>query len=423
MFNPFRSARRLRGHIGSLVLAAGVLGSAAAAARMGVDIVYMHFTGAGIVHGLHVYDPVWQRDALNRMYGVNPHPAGIMYPPNTGFITFPLSFLPVRLAQVAWFSILVLAVVVGTRVIVRHVASPDRREDWRLAAGLVLLSACMRWGITPLQCAPLVYGLLCLLVVGLHSDRDEWIFATTCLVLNLKVTLALPFLGLLWLHRRYKLLAAALGVWALLTVVGFARVGGLAAVADYRLNIASMEAITDINTPDPWLPLSIARLDWIYLFYGLTQNLALARTLALALAASVALFLTQEAMRVRRAPNLETTAAFLAPLVYLTLLCVYHHHYDSSLVLVPLILFIFSEPGTAPRTSRWLAVPLLLLITLVPVATTQQLVVRCFGMSKMGVLNMLFPISTSLALAGSLLGLSATVERQSADAATEPRAM
>ena len=406
------NARRRLAWLGVLSLTAGVLASVAAAQRMAVDIIYMHLTGRGIAHGFPIYDLVWQRMALNELYHVDPHPLGIMYPPNTGFFTLPLSFLTVRTAQIVWFLVLLFATVLGSRSVIRFAGNEKWRDQWPILVGLILLSACMRWGFTPLQCAPLVFGLLCLAVVGLHTRRDVWSFVATCLVLNLKITLAPPFLGLIWLHRRFKLLGAALGSWVLLTAAAFARVGGWSAVVDYRANVSAMEAIADINTPDPWFPHSIARLDWIYLFYGLSRNLVLARFAAALLTLVTALFIAREFLRLRTPPDLGTTTAFLAPLVYLTLLCVYHHHYDSSLVLVPVLLLGLLTPKSLTRTSVGLALPLVVLITLVPVATTQHLIVRLFGESKMGVLNLLFPITTSLALVGSIIMLRDTVNKQ-----------
>jgi hypothetical protein len=138
-----------------------------------------------------------------------------------------------------------------------------------------------------------------------------------------KMTLALPFLGLLLLQRRFRTLALGVGVPVLLNALGFLRMGD-AAFANYQHDIASLDAIdANINTPDPWLPFALPRLDWVFLVYGFKKNLALARLLTLVSSAGVALLLLREGLRTQSrrtsverafgAARLPTVALRLSP--------------------------------------------------------------------------------------------------------------
>jgi hypothetical protein len=324
------------------------------------------------------------------------------------------------LAQAGWFALLCGSIVVGVRALVRAARPKAGPELWAITSGVVLLSACVRWGMTPQQGAPLMLGLLCLFLAALHGERAWVALALAIVAVALKMTLALPFLALLVLHRRYAAVAATLAASAVFDVAGFVRVGGLRTLSLYQENVRQLEAFGDINTPDPWDPLSVARLDWTYLFYGLTGNLGAARLATLLLSGAVALWLLIEMLRVRRPIDVTTSAAFLAPTVLLGCACVYHHHYDISPFVAPLVVLALRARDVRPPAWTVAALaPLVVIMALLPAAQIGPLAVRLFGPSGVGLKNLMFPLSLSLAMAGSLAILRQTV-KQSAHPRSTP---
>jgi len=278
---------------------------------------------------------------------------------------------------------------------------------WTVVAGVVLLSASIRWGMTPLQGAPLIVGLLCLFVAYLDSGKYLPAFAITTFVLILKFTVALPFVGLMLLHRRWREIAAAIAIAGLAHVVGFWRVGGLAAWRAYAQGIAALETRGSINTPDPWDPTSSPRVDWNYLYTGLTGDPQLAKRLSLATTVLVASWLLWSAWRLRGRLDRQTTACLLLALTCLGTLCVYHHHYDVSAMLVPLLMLGALHRGDVfrlPASFLLLAGPLVAMMALFPVAIAQRLLLSLGGPAAVGYMNIAFPTCVTLALiAGCLL--------------------
>jgi hypothetical protein len=384
-----------------------------ASKRQGQDFGYPYIAAIGIATGAPIYSPPWQSVAFPEKCGLPP-PQGMFYPPATGFATLPLAALPYPLASGVWFALLVAAVALGVRALLR-LARPDvRPEAWLFVSGAVLLSACVRWGMTPLQGAPLVFGLLAAMVVALHTERPYAALAIAAFAMSFKLTIALPFLGLLLLHRRYAALAASVAIGLGFNVLGFLRVGGAAALRDYRAGVENLEAVGLINTPDPWDPQSSPRLDWVYLFHGLLGDVSLARVLAGVVSVVVAAWILLECRRVERPVSVSTTAAFLVALVCLSVQCVYHHHYDISAILAPLLLGAFLPSRERLRLSTtvsWMMAPLVLMIAFLPLARAQRVLVEAFGGQGAGLMNLAFPIATTLALIGSLGAVRQAVRR------------
>jgi len=405
-----RGARAL----GVGVLLLGVLSSALASRRLGVDYASLHLMADGIANGTHIYDPAVQKELFATRYEIGA-PPGMFYPPATGFAMLPFAFLPYRLGMLVWLALLVVAVVFGVRILLSLVA-PKFASLWPLVAGLALLSASVRWGMTALQGAPLLLGLLCVLISALHTNRPRLALAVAVFATAFKITLAVPFLGLLLLRRRYTAVAAAVGGWVALNVAGFARIGGLAAYRTYQANMRVVEALGNINTPDPFEFKSIPRVDWTYLFHGLGHNLLVARVLSLLLAGVTALWLLREGRRARDPGALSVTTVFVTPLVCLGSLAVYHHHYDLSLLLVPLLLTLFGAARVRrPLRALWAMAPLLFLILLAPVGKAQSIMLQRFGMTGLGWVRLMFPLAVSLTLMGSLTVLRRRLDEAAAE--------
>jgi len=392
------------------LLLIAILGAFAASRRQGQDFASLQLTAVGLATRAPLYDPQWLRTVYPIRYGLGA-PQGVFYPPATGVVMLPFAPLPFRVAQVAWLAVMIVSIVVGVRALVRLARPESSRTSWVLAAAVVLLSACVRWGTTPLQGAPLVLGLLCLFVQAIHLNRWGIAYAIAALVLAFKFTLALPFLGLLLLHRRYGGLAFALFAAVALNVAGFAWLGGRSVFEAYRQNIAFVEAFGDINTPDPWDPVSVPRLDWAYLFYGVSRNIAGARLLTMLASAGTLLWLCWEGFKVRNRLTLQTTIAFLTPLACLGMLSVYHHHYDASLLAAPFLLVVLLSPSALSR-SKWavaMAFPLVFMMALLPIAVTQSLCRSVLGSNGTAIMNLAFPVAMTLTLLGALVVLRNTV--------------
>jgi len=397
--------------VGPALLIVGVLSNWLASRRQGGDFGYLYIAACALISGGPLYDPTWQRLAFDAKIGGTP-PQGVFYPPSTGFAALPFGVLPYRGAQFIWFLILILALGFGIRAIVKLAMPNARSGTWELLAGVIMMSSCVRWGMTPLQGAPLVLGLLAIFVAAIHTSRWQWVFLIAAYVTAFKFTIALPFLGLLLLHRRYLALAGSVAIGAVSNILGFMRMGGLSALAGYRAGIAGLEAPHLINTPDPWDPQSSPRLDWIYLVDGITGNVPVSRIAALIGSAVLALWLLREGLRSERPVSLELTSAFLMPLVCLSVLCLYHHHYDISVAVVPFLLFsMLGEPFQRHPVASLMMVPLGLMMAFLPVAITQRFLLGALGEHGAGWMNIAFPVATTAALLGSLVLLRDTVRR------------
>jgi hypothetical protein len=400
--NPRRTREVLLGALSVSLFMGGALASYFAFRRGGVDFLSFRIMADGIVHGINVYDPV-ARDAICERYGLTA-PLGMYYPPATGFILSPLALPPYPVAKAIWFSIMVASVVLGVRALVRLAVPGSPNRLWMAASGLILMSSSLRWGLMLLQGAPLMLGLLCAFVVCLHRGKARSADAIAMLATAYKLTLALPFLGLLLLRRRYLALVVSVGVPVLLNALGFLRMGE-GAFANYQHDVASLDAFGDnINAPDPWMPVALPRLDWVFLVYGFTRNLAVARFVTLAASAAVALWLIREGLRTRAPSNLDATATFSAPLVCLGSLCVYHHQYDLCVFFVPILLGSFAgERLRRPTWALWLIAPLVLMMTLLPIGRAEAFVQPLFGPLGVALLKLAFPVALTLALVGSLV--------------------
>ncbi|MFT3925216.1 MAG: glycosyltransferase family 87 protein [Myxococcales bacterium] len=389
-----------------------------ASKRQGSDFAPLHLAARGLAERAPIYEPAWLKTVFFDRYGMLA-PSGVFYPPSTSVLMLPFGLSPYGLAEFAWFVTLVGAVILGVRAMLQLALPTAGRGAWVAAAAVILLSACIRWGITPLQGAPLVLGLLCLFLQAV--ERQRWLLAWSIAtaVLAFKFTLALPFLGVLALHRRFASVALAVGVWVTLNVLGFAWLGGTTAFDLYRYNIGVVEALRDINTPDPWEPVSVPRLDWVYLLYGVGRNLALAKVLTALLSLMALIWVGVERLRLRRAPNLHETVAFLVPLVCLSLLSVYHHHYDAALFVAPLAMLVLlwradaEDRGSSVLTRNgaalWMLAPLAVMMALLPIGKSQSILASLLGRYGLPALNFSFPIATTLAFIAGLIILRETV--------------
>ena len=383
--------------IGIALLVGGVL-VAWVRAQRGNDYAVIHAMAVGVATHTNVY-------LLNDPGAVGEGVVGMVYPPATAFAVLPLAFMPFQVGRAVWFLIMNATLVLGVRSLLRFVVPRSAPHVWLISAGLLLFSAAVRWGMMLLQGAPFMLGLLCFFVPAFVAGRPRLTLALAILATAFKMTLALPFVGLLLLRRRIGAAAVVVAVWLALNALGFWCMGN-GAFATYRHNVAIFEALGvpgNINGPDPWLGVSLPRLDWVFLFYGVTGNLPLARLGNVACSALVALWLLREGLRVRAPLSLSTTTLFLTPLVCLGSLCVYHHQYDIALFFVPVLLTYFgSLELRKPTWALALGLPLALIVALLPIGAVQHVIEITLGSHWVGLLKLSFPVAITLALAGSL---------------------
>jgi Glycosyltransferase family 87 len=397
-----------------IVLVAGLLANWSAG-RGGVDFPSLYVIGRGFLTGTNIYAP-GVTDVFPSKYGVA-QPMGMFYPPATGFIMLPFAVFPYGIAKLAWLLVIDLTLAFGIRSLVRFAAPQARTHVWVFCLGIVLLSSALRWGMILLQGAPLVLGLLCLFIVSVHGNRPYLSAAIAALAVAVKMTLSLPFLGILLLRRRFGAAFAGVATWIALNAIGFSRMGP-GAFRQYRGNVALLESFGNINAPDPWNPLSLPRLDWTSLLFGLSGNLAASRVASLALTALVSIWLLRKGLRVAEPTSLRSTTLFLAPLVCLGSLCVYHHHYDACLFFAPALLsYLVWGRRARPHWAVLLMLPLLAMMLVLPIGVVQGLAQAALGMRGVGLLKISFPIASTLALVGSLFILGAA-EQGDAAAAT-----
>ena len=217
-------------------------------------------------------------------------------------------------------------------------------------------------------------------MIALHRSRTRTLFLVTCFVLCFKATFALPLFGLMLLYRHYRIAVAAVLVWLALNGVGFLCLGH-GSFAAFRQGMAEMEAPGGLNSPNPWEMISVMRLDWVYLLCGVGANLFLARLLNALLTVSIGIWLLLQSRRLRsHAVEANTTTLFLLPWTCLTVLCVYHHHYDLAPLLIPLLMLLCRRKSLLlPDWTRWLLLPAALYMLLYPIAPVNSLLMRLGG--------------------------------------------
>jgi len=365
----------------------------------GTDIFPLHFIGLGVLNGIHIYDHAVQSEQFASRYAVGlPE---VVYPPSTGFAMAPFSLLPASLVPGVWLFAMIIVAVLGLRSLAQFLRP---KANWALWAAVVLLSSCIRWGVTPLQGAPLMMGLLALFYPAVIREKYGRAGVIAAYAVAFKFTMALPFVGLLAIRRKWGIVLFLACSWAALNVLGFARVGGLTAFADYRHSVAGFESMAYINTPDPWASFSVPRVDLVYLLYGITRNVPLSHFLTLAACGLTLGYLTLRAWQFGSGAVRSHLPAFIMPLVCVSMLSVYHHHYDLALAAVPLML-AWLPPSSLPSAPHAilgpLTWPLAAVMAFVPVGTVQS-ALNLFSPVAVGIFHMAFPIATCLALFDSL---------------------
>jgi hypothetical protein len=194
------------------------------------------------------------------------------------------------------------------------------------------------------------------------------------------VTFGLPFFLMAMAQRRFKLTAAMLALVAALNIVGLYRMGGPSILADYRANFALFEKPGQPNYPDPRAFNSMARTDWPYLLNAFNPSFERNNFLGYILTLGALGWLALEVFPARKRLREDIpTLALTGPLAAISLLAVYHHHYDMGLLLLPLIAYLGRQELRRISASWVYVLPVGLYAGLYPYEKFANLAERFFG--------------------------------------------
>jgi hypothetical protein len=418
---PVSLRQRFALGLGLLLLCVGLMLNWRNSQVRGEDFGSLFVISKSILERFDIYNATTvERVAAYRNYANSDWvPWGIFNPPSSGVALLPLALLPYEIAKVLYFILATTVLLGGMCRLMQLFTNGLQFGTQVLILGAVLCSAGARWGFFYLQQAPLIFGLLGLFLWELDKQRSVRAFAICTLAILLKFTLFLPFAGLSLIRGRRLLVAATITASVLANVVGFALIGGTDAVRGYRANMALFERPDQLNYPDFRAPNSMQRLDWPYLLNALSPDLSRSQIIALFLTALSAAWLLLEFYRVRRfADEPSTTVAFLGPLVCLSLLSVYHHHYDAIALLGPVLLYLGrpAEPSDRPLIVLFV-IPVILFVGLWPLEKSQQVVETLLGEGSAGGLKLIGALCVSLAFGVSLVLLRRFIDRRTAQLA------
>lgn len=385
-----------------LVLAGAAINWLSCRRQQGFDFVWPYVLARMMAVRRDAYDPGAIREACREWAGVD-RSIVQAYPPSTGIVTLPLAALPLETARTVYFVLSLTVLLGGCAALARALAPAAPRHALLLTCGIVACAACVRWGFSVLQPAPLQAGLLCLFAAALLRGRARSAVALGTIAIALKFTNGLPFVALAAIRRQWGVAGAVLGLWVALNAAGFAWLGGAPAVAGYRAHLARTERPDEINAPNPHVPFAVMRLDWVYLVNGATRGAGPARAFALLLSAACALWLVVGAARARRvARRPELLAAYAAPVCCLSLLWIYHNHYEAAVLVAPAVAWAFCPAARRGREAALAAVPVLLFFGLYPTAQVQNLVLGRFGPTALAYLKCAGGAIVALAFAASM---------------------
>lgn len=401
--------------LGIVLILAGTAICLKAARAHGQDFSYLYVLGKLISRRQNPYHLPNAQETFLQHYGSIPNDgqARIYYPPSTGVALLPLAVLPYRVALMLWTGLLLFILPCAVWRLLRVIAPRLSIEYQLLVVGTVFASSSLRWGVQLLQPAPLVAALCALFIADVLTGKTRRAAVWSVLALSFKMTLALPFVGVWLVQRRFGTVCAVLAFWLLVMVAGFGLAGGSQAVADYRQSTATMETETrEVNSPNPYLPQSLPRLDFAYITHWVQPESPLAKTGALLLTGASVLILAVLGIKAGRAGQTDAVVLlFFMAFSCLTLLAVYHHHYDVALMIPAFVTLLHPGMANVRRKLLLAGMPLLLYLVFYPQAQAQNALSRAFGMTGFALSKTLGAFFVVLFFGAVLLALARTVRR------------
>lgn len=362
-FRTAGSWRVVSAGLGMLLILLGTLVLWHKSAVSGDDFPHFYVLARAVADGRDLYSVATSSlPSIYREYlGFDYHtPWAVFSPPSIALALAPFVRVSYPVAEVLWFWLMWFVLLVGVFRLTVYFAPAMPASTRLVLAGLVLCTSAVRWGFFQLQAAPLILGTFGLFLAPGRWGATWLPFAVAAWVTCLKVTMGAPFVAIAILQRRYWIAFGAITVFLLANTIGFVRIGGWDSVEAYRQDIAALEVHG--NDPNPWNPHSVSRIDWQYLLNALHPNRQVAMVLSVLLTFAGLCIIVWSAGRCRPSQeDAEGTALFLGPIVTLSMLAVYHHHYDSAVLLAPVVGYLFGQryPLQAPG-SRWFVIVILL---------------------------------------------------------------
>lgn len=387
----------------------------------GHDLAQLYMSAWLLREGRNVYDMAVQHDGYARHIGAITT-WGHFYPPASAVALLPATIIPYWLARELWFYGGVAVMFYGLwRFMAAYIPSWDRSLR-TLVLGAVMCTACVRWGFKVAQPASLILGLFGLFLAELKTRRNWALLASAGFVGCVKVTFGIPFVLIVAAQRRFKTAIALLIIWGSMNVIGIVGMGGFHILQDYRANMADFERADQLNYPDPRGFNSLARTDWPYVLNAIEPNFKRNNAIGYALSLATFGWLAWALLRA----NKETmnrdvaTLALIGPAAAISMLAVYHHHYDMCFLLLPLIGYLGQRELYAQKAA-WVYVFTVGLFTgFYPYGKFGDLAANLFGPSSVLITKPLACVVCIVALVSSGKVLHDTLKRLRAERAADP---
>lgn len=373
---------RHRVALGAVLIILGTLVSRLGFNEWGADLAQLYMSAWLLREGKNVYDYTEQHSGYMRHVG-EVTTWGHFYPPGSAVALLPATVIPYWLARELWFFLGIVVMLYGLwRFMTTFMPQWDRSLRV-LILGVVMCTACVRWGFKVAQPVSLVLGLFAIFVVEFRAERT-WL-AISCAAISgaIKVTFGMPFVLLALALRRVKMAVALVGIWGAMNLVGMYGMGGPKIMADFKANMATFERPDQLNYPDPRGFNSLARTDWPYVLNAASPNFQRNNLIGHVLTLATLLWLTFEVLRTK--PELieedDPTLALTAPIAALSMLAVYHHHYDIGVMLLPFLAYV-GRPELHRHAAAWgFILPVGLYAGLYPYEKFAQLLEQIMGPS------------------------------------------
>jgi hypothetical protein len=200
-----------------------------------------------------------------------------------------------------------------------------------------------------------------------------------------------------------------------LNVIGLYGMGGPAIFADYKANFAQFERPDQLNYPDPRGGNSLARTDWPYLLNAVSPDFKRNNLIGHVLTLLSMAWLAREVLRAKE--RMKETVLILsvaASVASLSMLAVYHHHYDMSILLLPVLGYLGRVEFRGVRAIWAYIVPVVMYAGLYPYEKAANILRSVLGDSEVLVSRPLGCAVCIVALLASFAVLRAVLRRDEA---------
>lgn len=316
---------------------------------------FTSFYGAGktirLGHATRLYDAAEQwtvQQTFAPRVEIRKGPLPYLRPPFEALLFVPLTFLPYSAAYLLWFAFNLCVVIAAALVLRREIPFFQGWPPWLLPL-LALAFTPVFLALLQGQDCILLLLLYCLAFVALERDAD--ILAGCVLGLGLfKPHLVLPFVLLLWLQSRKKVLIGLLAVGLALFLVSLAMVGW-PVLLHYPAGIWWLEQHTQLGLVPPDNTPNIRGLIEGFLS-GSFPHWA---TTALIAVISIALFLWAAMQKKAAMGSIAgiRTLVFCQALVVTFLVSYHAFAYDLSVMLLPIGLLLAQFWTEQRQPAKW----------------------------------------------------------------------